>query len=78
MYRINRTATELAKSCTAKYMAAHPGEIKFVAGAVGPTNKTLSVSPSVENPALRGCTYDEVVDAYFDQVRGRVHSMALQ
>lgn len=60
MYLINKTAAELAKSCTAAYMAAHPGELKFVAGAVGPTNKTLSVSPSVENPAFRGITYDEV------------------
>lgn len=35
----------------------------------GPTSKTLSVSPSVENPAFRGITYDEVMDAYYDQVR---------
>ncbi len=48
-------------------MAKHPGEQRFVAGAIGPTNKTLSVSPSVENPAFRGITYDEVVDAYYKQ-----------
>lgn len=66
---INRAAARLAKKATAAYMAAHPGSRKFVAGAIGPTNKTLSVSPSVENPALRGITYDEVEQAYFEQAR---------
>lgn len=64
---INRAAAQLAKKATAAYMAANPGSLKFVAGAIGPTNKTLSVSPSVENPALRGITYDEVEQAYFEQ-----------
>jgi len=64
---INRTAAQLAKRCTAAYMASHPGSVKFVAGAIGPTNKTLSVSPSVENPALRGITFDEVAQAYYEQ-----------
>ncbi|XRB23518.1 homocysteine S-methyltransferase [Pseudoscourfieldia marina] len=41
-----------------------------VAGAIGPTNRTLSVSPSVENPAYRNCTYDEVVQAYIEQAQG--------
>ena len=66
---INRAAARLAKKATAAYMAAHPGERKFVAGAIGPTNKTLSVSPSVENPALRGITYDEVEQAYYEQAK---------
>jgi 5-methyltetrahydrofolate--homocysteine methyltransferase len=70
VYLINTAAARLAKQATAKYMAAHPGELKFVAGAVGPTNKTLSVSPSVENPAFRGISYDEVVDAYYEQLVG--------
>jgi 5-methyltetrahydrofolate--homocysteine methyltransferase len=66
---INLAAAKLAKDAVAKFMAANPtaGQ-RFVAGAVGPTNKTLSVSPSVENPAFRGITYDEVVDAYYDQM----------
>ena len=67
MYLINKTAAEVAKRCTAKWMAAHPEERKFVAGAIGPTSKTLSVSPSVENPAFRGCTYDEIEQAYYEQ-----------
>ena len=68
VYLINKTAAELAKRCTKAYMEAHPGAVKFVAGAIGPTSKTLSVSPSVENPAFRGCTYDEIERAYYDQV----------
>ncbi len=68
VYLINKTAAEVAKRCTTKWMAAHPGSRKFVAGAIGPTSKTLSVSPSVENPAFRGCTYDEIEQAYYEQV----------
>ena len=66
---INIEAARLAKKCTQAWMAQHPGDVKFVAGAIGPTNKTLSVSPSVENPEFRGITYDEVVKAYYEQVR---------
>ncbi|GIL82179.1 hypothetical protein Vretimale_7178 [Volvox reticuliferus] len=66
---INRTAAQLAKKCVTDFLAANPGSgPRFVAGAIGPTNKTLSVSPSVENPAFRGITYDEVVDAYYKQM----------
>ena len=50
-------------------MDKHPGEKKFLAGAIGPTNKTLSVSPSVENPAYRGITYDEVEEAYYTHIQ---------
>ncbi len=71
VYAINKSAAQLAKASVAKFMAKHPDSgPRFVAGAVGPTNKTLSVSPSVENPAFRGITYDEVVDAYYDQAVG--------
>jgi len=51
-------------------MAAHPGRIGLVAGAIGPTTKTSSISTDVHNPAARGCTYDELVAAYGEQVRG--------
>jgi 5-methyltetrahydrofolate--homocysteine methyltransferase len=68
VYLINFEAAKLAKKCTAAYMAKNPGTIKFVAGAIGPTSKTLSVSPSVENPAFRGCTYDLIEAAYYAQV----------
>jgi len=65
---INIEAAKLAKRCTKEWMEKHPGSCKFVAGAVGPTSKTLSVSPSVENPAFRGTTYDAVEESYYEQI----------
>ncbi|KAL0041777.1 hypothetical protein WJX79_004152 [Trebouxia sp. C0005] len=65
---INIEAAKLAKRCTKEWMEKHPGSRKFVAGAVGPTSKTLSVSPSVENPAFRGTTYDAVEESYYEQI----------
>ncbi|XRB17466.1 methionine synthase [Pseudoscourfieldia marina] len=58
---INTEGAKLAKRVCAEWTAKTPNKPRFVAGAIGPTNRTLSVSPSVENPAYRNCTYDEVV-----------------
>jgi 5-methyltetrahydrofolate--homocysteine methyltransferase len=55
-----------------EFTKKNPAKPRFAAGAVGPTNKTLSVSPSVENPAFRGCTYDEIVEAYYEQVEALI------
>ncbi|CAI5536641.1 unnamed protein product [Closterium sp. Naga37s-1] len=65
---INIEAVKVALRATAKSIQKDPTRPRFVAGAIGPTNKTLSVSPSVENPAFRACTFDEIVDAYKMQV----------
>ena len=51
-------------------MAANPGRVCFVAGALGPTSKTASLSPDVHNPAFRAITYDQLVAAYYEQTRG--------
>jgi 5-methyltetrahydrofolate--homocysteine methyltransferase len=51
---------------------AEDGRRRFVAGAVGPTNRTLSISPDVNNPGYRAVTFDGVRDAYAEQVRGLV------
>ena len=51
-------------------MAAQPGRVCFVAGALGPTSKTASLSPDVHNPAFRAITFDQLVAAYSEQVRG--------
>ena len=72
VYLINKTAAQLAKKCCVEWSKRTPDRPRFCAGAVGPTNKTLSVSPSVENPAFRGCTFDEVVQAYYEQLEGLV------
>ncbi|HZH66882.1 MAG TPA: homocysteine S-methyltransferase family protein [Flavisolibacter sp.] len=68
-YEINVAAARLAKeACT----LVGSGEQKFVAGALGPLNKTLSLSPDVNNPGYRALTFDEAVDAYYEQVKGLV------
>ena len=72
VYDLNKTAAQLAKKCCVAMTKKDPSRPRFAAGAVGPTNKTLSVSPSVENPAFRGCTYDEIVQAYYEQVEALI------
>ncbi|KAJ2530883.1 hypothetical protein EV175_007267, partial [Coemansia sp. RSA 1933] len=47
-----------------------PDRPRFVCGAIGPTNRTCSISPSVENPSFRNVTFDELVTAYTEQIRG--------
>ncbi|KAM3859881.1 methionine synthase [Diretmus argenteus] len=68
-YHLNRTSAELARRA-AEDVAKQTGCKRYVAGAVGPTNKTLSVSSSVERPDSRNITFDELVEAYSEQVRG--------
>jgi 5-methyltetrahydrofolate--homocysteine methyltransferase len=70
VFLINKTAAEVAKKCTTAWTAKDPSRPRFTAGAIGPTNRTLSVSPSVENPAFRNCTFDEVVQSYVEQAEG--------
>ncbi|KAI9021620.1 methionine synthase [Phycomyces nitens] len=68
-YRLNKEGAALAKkACDDVYKAT--GVPRFVCGAVGPTNRTASISPSVENPAYRNVTFDELVEAYSEQIRG--------
>lgn len=73
---INITAAQLARKSVDEFMAANPGRECFVAGAMGPTNRTASISPDVNDPGYRATTFDELVDAYYQQaaalVRGGV------
>jgi 5-methyltetrahydrofolate--homocysteine methyltransferase len=71
-YEINVAAAGLAKKATADYTARNPDKPRFVAGAIGPMSKTLSLSPDVNNPGFRAVTFDEVTTAYYEQVRGLV------
>ncbi len=68
-YEINLAAAKIAKEACS---LVGSGEQKFVAGAIGPLNKTLSLSPDVNNPGYRALTFDEAVDAYYEQVKGLV------
>ncbi len=75
-YEINLAAAKCAREAVNEFLAAtqrlegEPGP--FVAGALGPLNKTLSLSPDVNNPGYRAITFDEVVNAYYEQVKGLV------
>ncbi len=66
-YELNVAAAKCARDAVAQ-----SGRIAWVAGSIGPLNKTLSLSPDVNNPGYRAVTFDEVVEAYYDQVRGLV------
>lgn len=71
-YEISYEAAKIAKEAVNEYMKDNPGTEKFVAGAVGPMNKTLSLSPDVNNPGYRSVTFDEVADAYYEHIKGMV------
>jgi len=69
-YEINLEAARIARR--AADAVSTPERPRFVAGAMGPTNRTASLSPDVNNPAFRSVGFDELVDAYYDEVRGLV------
>ncbi|WP_083448359.1 methionine synthase [Nitrospira moscoviensis] len=69
-YELSKAGAECARRAVERVQAAQPGRRCFVAGAIGPTTKTSSISTDVNNPAARGTTYDELVQAYGEQVRG--------
>ena len=73
-YEMQEFAYELnvAAATCAKEAVKQSGKQAWIAGAIGPLNKTLSLSPDVNNPGFRAVTFDEVVDAYYEQVKGLV------
>ncbi|KAA3439700.1 methionine synthase [Rufibacter hautae] len=72
VYELNYESARIAKEAADEWTARTPDKPRFVAGAIGPTNRTASLSPDVNNPGYRAITYDELVDAYTEQVRGLV------
>jgi 5-methyltetrahydrofolate--homocysteine methyltransferase len=69
---MNREAARLARRVADGWSARTPERPRFVAGSIGPTNKTLSLSPHVDDPSYRAMTFDEVRDAYRVQARGLI------
>lgn len=65
---INLEAARIARTLADEYTARNPLKPRFVAGSVGPTNKTCSMSPDVNNPAYRALTFDSLADAYIEQM----------
>ncbi len=69
-YDINRAAAQVAQRAVAGFQAANPDRVAFVAGSMGPTNRTTSLSRDVNNPGARDTTFDDLEGAYEEQARG--------
>lgn len=69
-YDINFHGAKLAKEVCKKFTLENPDKPRFVAGSIGPTNRTASISPDVNDPGFRNITFDELVDAYTEQTKG--------
>lgn len=72
VYELNYQSAKIAKAVAEEVTKATPDKPRFVAGAIGPTNKTASLSPDVNNPGYRAITFDELKDAYKEQAKGLI------
>ncbi|MBC8173347.1 MAG: methionine synthase [Chitinophagales bacterium] len=70
VYEINQRAAEIAKDAVASFIRKNPDRACFVAGSLGPTNKTASLSPDVNNPGYRAVSFDGFVDSYYEAAKG--------
>ena len=68
VYDINYQSAKIAKEVADEFTRLNPNKPRFVAGSIGPTNRTASISPDVNDPGFRGISFDELVDAYKDQI----------
>jgi len=71
-YELSYEGARIAREAADEYTLKTPNKPRFVAGAVGPTNRTASLSPDVNDPGHRAVTFDDLANAYYDQVRGLV------
>lgn len=72
VYELNKVSAELAKEVADEFTAQNPDKPRFVTGVLGPTNRTASISPDVNNPGFRNTHFDELVVAYTEAIRGLV------
>ncbi len=72
VYEINRAGAQLARRAADKFTAKNPKKTRFVAGSMGPTNKTASLSPDVNKPGYRAVSFDDLEVAYYEQAMGLV------
>jgi 5-methyltetrahydrofolate--homocysteine methyltransferase len=72
VYELNYESARIAREVADQFTAKNPEKPRFVAGSIGPTNRTASLSPDVNNPGYRAITFDQLVDAYYEQVQGLV------
>jgi 5-methyltetrahydrofolate--homocysteine methyltransferase len=72
VYDLNVAGAQVARAAADAWTKRDPGKPRFVAGSIGPTNRTLSMSPKVNDPAFRAVTFDQMRAAYAEQVRGLI------
>ncbi|CAM4121149.1 methionine synthase [Cytophagaceae bacterium 50C-KIRBA] len=72
VYELNFESAKIAKEVADEFSLKNPDQPRYVAGSIGPTNRTLSLSPDVNDPGFRAVSFDELVEAYQDQVKGLV------
>jgi 5-methyltetrahydrofolate--homocysteine methyltransferase len=72
VYEINRAAASIARTEADRFTLRNPSKPRFVAGSMGPTNRTSSLSANVDDPSAREVTFEQLVDAYSEQVRGLI------
>ena len=72
VYELNYESARLAKEVAEEFTKQNPNKPRFVAGSIGPTNRTASMSPDVNDPGYRAVTFDDLVEAYSEQVQGLV------
>ncbi len=72
VYELNVASAKIAKKAADKFTKENPGKPRFVAGAIGPTTRTASLSPDVNNPAFRAVNFDQLVEAYTEQLKGLI------
>nr|WP_299423282.1 methionine synthase [uncultured Emticicia sp.] len=72
VYELNFQSAKIAREVADEFTAKNPSKPRFVAGSIGPTNRTLSLSPDVNDPGFRAITFDELVEAYYEQIQGLV------
>ena len=70
VYELNYESAKIAREVADEFTAKDPSKPRYVTGSIGPTNRTLSLSPDVNDPGFRAVTFDELVDAYYEQIQG--------
>lgn len=71
-YELSFEGARLAKEVATEFTRNNPNKPRFVAGAIGPTNRTASLSPDVNDPGYRAVTFDDLTEAYYEQIRGLI------
>ena len=72
VYELNFESAKIAKKLSKEYTQKNKNKPRFVAGSIGPTNKTASISPDVNDPGFRAITFDELVSSYSEQIKGLI------